>query len=238
MVYTMEFSVALDVFEQYPDLAIGVIIATGIENTAANPEIAECLRRAEEQVRTTLDAENSREHPHIAALQAVHRSFGSNPNKFPPSAQALVKRVLKGGALPSINPLVDIYNIISLRYIVCAGAEDIDACEGDIRLAFAEGTESFLPLGENIEDPPTKGELVYKEDKGVICRQLNWREGDRTKITDSTKQAVVVIEGFAPFSQEDLRKATDELAGMLLQFCHAETRQEILTGEHTSCTVR
>ena len=56
MVYTMEFSVALDVFEQYPDLAIGVIIATGIENTAANPEIAECLRRAEEQVRTTLDA--------------------------------------------------------------------------------------------------------------------------------------------------------------------------------------
>ena len=226
MVYTMEFSVALDVFEQYPDLAIGVIIATGIENTAANPEIAECLRRAEEQVRPTLDAENSREHPHIAALQAVHRSFGSNPNKFPPSAQALVKRVLKGGALPSINPLVDIYNIISLRYIVCAGAEDIDACEGDIRLAFAEGTESFLPLGENIEDPPTKGELV------------NWREGDRTKITDSTKQAVVVIEGFAPFSQEDLRKATDELAGMLLQFCHAETRQEILTGEHTSCTVR
>jgi len=238
MVYTMEFYIAPDVFERYPNLAIGVIVATEIDNTKTPPEVTGQLRQAEEQVRRTLNAENYREHPHIAALQEVHRSFGSNPNKFPPSVQALVKRVLKGGALPSINPLVDIYNLISLKYIVCAGAEDLDACEGDIRLAFAEGTEPFRPLGEEKEDPPAAGELVYKDDKGVICRKLNWRESDRTKITDSTKNAVVVLEGFAPLSREGLSKALDELSGLLQQFCHAQTRLEVLTGEHTSCTVQ
>lgn len=238
MVYVMEFYIAPEVFERYPNLAIGIIVATEIDNTKTQPEITGQLRQEEEQVRRTLNAESYREHPNIAALQEVHRSFGSNPNKFPPSVQALVKRVLKGGALPGINPLVDIYNIISLKYIVCAGAEDFDACGGNIRLAFAEGTESFRPLGEEKEDPPAAGELVYKDDKGVICRKLNWKEGDRTKITDSTKNAVVVLEGFAPLSREVLLQALDELAGMLQTYCRAQTRLEVLTGEHTSCTVR
>jgi len=238
MVYVMEFSVAPDVFGRYPNLAIGVIVATEIDNTKTPPEVTEQLRQAEKQVQNSLDSESFKEHPNIAALQEVHRSFGSNPNKFPPSVQALVKRVLKGGALPSINSLVDIYNIISLKYIVCAGAEDLDACEGDIRLAFAEGTESFRPLGEEKKDPPATGELVYKDDKGVICRKLNWREGDRTKITNSTKNAVVVLEGFAPLTREELSKALDELAGMLQKYCRAQTRLEVLTGGNTSCTVR
>jgi len=234
----MEFSVDHDVFEKHPDLAIGVIIATEIENTKASSEITGLLREAEAHIRNSLDAENFKEHPNIASLQEVHRSFGSNPNKYPPSAQALVKRVLKGGELPSINPIVDLYNIISLRYIVCAGAEDLDVCEGNIRLAYAEGTESFLPLGEEEEDPPSEGELVYKDAIGVICRKLNWREGDRTKITDGTKNAVLVIEGFMPFSRDELEQATQELSGLVQKYCQAQTRVEILTKDNPSCAAK
>ncbi len=244
----MDFSVDPDVFEKHPDLAIGVIIATEIDNTKESSEIADSLHLAEEHVRNTLDIENFKENPNIASLQEVHRSFGSNPNKYPPSAQALVKRVLKGGELPSINPIVDLYNIISLRYIVCAGAEDLDVCEGNIRLAYAEGSESFLPLGlpavasakagEEEEDPPSEGELVYKDDVGVICRKLNWREGDRTKITDGTKNAVIVIEGFAPFSKEDLDRAVKELSELIQEHCNAQIRIETLTKDNPSCTAK
>lgn len=234
----MDFITTPEVFEKYPDLAVGVIIATEIDNTGSFPEIEASLRQEEENIKSKLDVETFREHPNIAALQEVHRAFGNNPNKFPPSAQALVKRILKGGQLPTINPLVDIYNIVSLRYLVCAGAEDTDTCEGDIQLAYADGTESFKPLGEDVEDPPKPGELVYKDDIGVICRKLNWREGDRTKITENTKNAVIVVEGFPPFTRDILETALGDLSELIQKYCGAQTRTEILTSESAQCVVK
>jgi len=232
----MKFLVSPDVFEAHPNAAIGVIIASNIDNTSA-PETESLLRESENQVRSSMDIETFKEHPHIAAMQEVHRSFGNNPNKFPPSSQALVKRVLKGGDLPSINPLVDLYNVISLRHVTCVGAEDSDVCEGDIRLAYADGTEEFIPLGASENDPPKEGELVYKDDKGVICRKLNWREGDRTKITENTKNAVIVVEGFPPLAKDDLQKILEELSELVQKHCKADTRIEVLTKENGECDV-
>ena len=234
----MDFIVSPDVFESHPDLMIGVVVTTEIDNTNSSPEIAELLRDAEHLVQKTIKLDYFKDHPNIEALQEVHRSFGSNPNKYPPSIQALVKRILKGGELPSINPLVDLYNVISLRYVVCAGAEDLDSCEGDIRLAFADGNESFVLLGETEESPPDLGELVYKDDIGVICRKLNWREGDRTKTSDKTSNAIVIIEGFPPFTQEHLEQAANEISELLQKYCHAHTKTEILDKDHPFCSVQ
>lgn len=228
----VNFLIESNVLSDHPGMAIGVIVATGIDNASGQP-IANLLREVEQQVCKTYTVESFKEHPNLRAMHEIHRSFGNNPNKFPPSAQALLKRVLKGGQLPSINPLVDLYNVISLRYVVCAGAEDTDLCEGDVRLAYAEGTEQFLPLGEAAEDPPVKGELVYKDDKGVICRKLNWREGDRTKITNNSKNAIIVVEGFPPLTKEKLHSILEELAQLVQQYCKAQTRIAILDKEQS-----
>ena len=229
----VNFLIEPNVLSDHPGMAIGVIVATDIDNATEQPT-ADLLREAEQQVRNAYTIESFKEHPNLKAMHEIHRSFGNNPNKFPPSAQALVKRVLKGGQLPTINTLVDLYNVISLRYVVCAGAEDLDLCEGNVRLAKAEGTEHFLPLGEAAEDSPTTGELVYKDDKGVICRKLNWREGDRTKITNSTKNAIVVVEGFPPLTKEALGSILDELAQLIQQHCKAQTHIAILDKEHSA----
>lgn len=224
----MQFRVDPLVFSLFPDLAIGIIVTLNLDNTGAL-RTEPLLREAEEQTRRMLDAETFKDHPHLVAMQEVHRSFGNNPNTFPPSMQALLKRVLKGGNLPVINPLVDLYNVISLRNVVCVGAEDIDMCEGDIRLSYADGTEAFVPLGKEGNDPPIKGELVYKDDAGVICRKLNWREGDRSKITDITRNAVIVVEGFPPVSQDALRGVLEELADLVREHCGGELRVEVLS---------
>ena len=226
----MNFLIEANVLSDHPNMAIGLIVATGMDNATEQP-IADLLREAEQQICKSYTLESFKEHPNLKAMHDIHRSFGNNPNKFPPSAQALMKRVLKGGQLPSINPLVDLYNVISLRYVVCAGAEDLDLCAGDVRLAKAEGTEHFLPLGEAEEDPPAKGELVYKDDRGVICRKLNWRESDRTKITRSSKNAIVVVEGFPPLIREKLHSILEELAQLIQQYCQAQTRIAILDRE-------
>lgn len=228
----MKFKISNAVFKKFPSLNIGIIIGRDIDNTKTNPEIESLLRESESNIQRSFQVKTFKEHPKIVSLQEAHRAFGNNPNKFPPSHQALTKRILKGNKLPSINPIVDIYNIISLRYIVPAGGEDLDACMGDIQLVFADGTEEFIPLGEQENNPPTKGEAVYKDDKGVICRKLDWREGDRTKLTEKTKNAVLVIEAFPPVTREELQNALTEMQDLVQKYCKGSLQIHILNAEH------
>jgi len=231
----MKFSVSPEIFSNYPGLTVGVLVVNDIDNSGKHNEIIDLLRSTEKEAEQLITPEEVNEHPKIAAVRESHRKFGSNPKKYPPSVQAIVKRVVKGGNLPIINPLVDLYNIISLKHIVPAGGENLDAAEGEIKLTYADGTEEFIELGDTENTPPDEGEVVYKDDKGVICRKFNWREGDRTKLTEDTKNAVLVIEGLPPVTPEEVRIASEELKELIDKYCGGENTVHLLDAESPEC---
>lgn len=140
----MKFIIDQNIFEQFPELKIGILVTQGVTNTDHPREIETLLRQAETEVRARPEIEVVNEYPLIASWREVHRKFGSNPKEYPPSIQALIKRVIKGGQLPTINPLVDLYNYSSLKYIIPAGGEDLDQCVGEIILTYAKGDEVCL----------------------------------------------------------------------------------------------
>lgn len=229
----MQFTITDTVIAKIPSLLVGIIACRGISNIPSPPEVIALLREAENGVRASIaDVDALKLHPNIAALQEVHRSFGSNPNKFPPSSFALAKRVLKGGQLPAINTLVDLYNVISLKYLLPAGGEDLDLSVGDIELTVAKGGEPFTPLGETENDPALPGEIIYRDDVGVICRKLDWREGVRTCLTEKTTNAVLVIEAVPPTDRTTLQAALDELCVMVLKFAQGTAMVHILDGDN------
>jgi DNA/RNA-binding domain of Phe-tRNA-synthetase-like protein len=69
-----------------------------------------------------------------------------------------------------------------------------------------------VPLGSEQAQPPQSGEVIYRDDTGVICRCWNWREAERTKLTPGTKDAFLCIEALTPADGEQLRTASQELA--------------------------
>jgi DNA/RNA-binding domain of Phe-tRNA-synthetase-like protein len=210
------FSLSPAVLQKFPNLNVGILFVKGAKNGPASSDITSLLRAEEARVRSEFtDPEQLKSHPMIAAWQQVHRDFGSNPNKFMCSIHALLKRVVKGGELPAIGALVDAYNIISLRYKSPVGGEDLDTCQGDISLKLADGTEAFTALGEEGNDPPLPGEVIYADAVGVLCRRFNWREAARTCLTEKTKNAVLVIECIPPMTEADLKKALEELTALI-----------------------
>lgn len=209
----MEFSLSPAILTLFPQLRVGLVWVRGCANRYAGNGLEDLLRAEEAALRARLTEESLKTHPTILAWQEAHRVFGSNPNKFPPSMQALAKRVIKGGSLPSINPLVDAYNIVSLRYLLPAGGEDFDRCEGAVTLAVAEGGEPFIELGATENTPAEPGEVLYRDDAGAIVRKFNWREADRTKLTDHTLHAVLVLESLLP--DEPLAQALADLAALV-----------------------
>jgi len=55
------------------------------------------------------------EDPTVAALRRLFKAAGTDPSRYRPSSEALLRRLLKGEELPRIHPLVDLNNQLSVE---------------------------------------------------------------------------------------------------------------------------
>jgi len=154
---------------------------------------------------------------HLSSWADVYSRFGAKPNRTPCSAQALRKRVLKDGTLPAINPVVDLYNAVSLRFAVPVGGENIDAYAGAPRLTVADGTEQFdtVANGAPAIEHPARGEVVWRDDLSVTCRRWNWRQGTRTRLDSFTGRMWFVLESLDTMPMDALEEAAIALEAEL-----------------------
>ncbi|GAB5097808.1 B3/B4 domain-containing protein [Caballeronia sp. HLA56] len=154
---------------------------------------------------------------HLSAWADVFRKFGAKPQRTACSAEALRTRVLKSGGLPSIDPVVDLYNAISLRFAVPVGGENFDAYVGMPQLVISDGTEAFDTVKHGVPavEVPESGEVVWRDDVGVTCRRWNWRQGVRTRLTADAKQMWFVVESLPEMPVAALHEAGDALVSGL-----------------------
>jgi DNA/RNA-binding domain of Phe-tRNA-synthetase-like protein len=213
----------------FPEALIGIVVASGIDNRRAEEEARAELAAAVAQVTPAIDGHELAAHPAVAPWREAYRRFGVKPSRHRSSIEGLLRSVPAGGPR-SINPLVDLYNAVSLRHMLPCGGEDLAAVRGDMRLTLAAGGESFVPLGSAEESPPLPGEVVYADDAGIICRAWNWREAERTKLTPETTRAVLVIEALPPRTAGDLLAACGDLAESVSNHLGASCRIALLGG--------
>lgn len=156
---------------------------------------------------------------HLAAWAETFRKFGAKPQRTPCSAEALRKRVLRDGSLPSLDPIVDLYNAISIEYAIPVGGENIEAYVGSPRLVVADGTEPFDTMKEGAPafEYPDPGEVVWRDDKGVTCRRWNWRQGVRTRLGADAKSMWFILESLPAMPLEAFTEAGDKLIEGLQQ---------------------
>ena len=207
-----KFVVEDEFWNLFPNAKIGVVICHGIDNSIKDKEEYKemILQGEEEALKHLKDAEFSNNQV-IKVWREAFKEFKTKKGARS-SIEALLKRVHNGNHIGTINPLVDIYNSISLKYALPCGGEDIDKFIGDIRLTRAIGNEEFIPLGTDENSPPYEGEIVYKDNDGAICRCWNWREAVRTMLTENTNNAFLCIELVDESRFEEFENALNDLA--------------------------
>ncbi len=224
----MKLSATPEFFELFPDASVALVIVRGIDNSRRGDE-ADLLRAAQAGASARLGGAVLAEHPRIHCWREAYRAFGAKPKDYPSSIENLLRRALKGEPLRSVNPLVDLYNVVSLTHLLPAGGEDLDAIDGDIVLTRASSAETPVKLlGENEERAPKPGEVLYKDERGAICRRWNWKEADRTKLTGTTRNAVLVLEALPPILASELEAAARELERLVVERCGGDARVEVL----------
>lgn len=223
------YSVDARIFEDFPGYLRGVVVAADVTNGESPGELVALLRDAEDALRSQVSVECVAEHPRIASWREAFRSFGARPSDFRSSIEAMARRVLRGHELPSINALVDIGNIVSLRHIMPVGGHDFGVMRGDIALRFAAGTEDFLAIGSDEAEHPEPGEVVFVEGDTVLTRRWVWRQSVHTAATLDTTHVEINVDGMPPVTADDVMLACNELAGLVKRFCGGEAKIELLS---------
>lgn len=199
-----------------PDFAVLALAVGGLANGPGDAASEALLTAAEAHARTAA----GHLPPHVAAWQEAYRAFGAKPQRTASSVEALWRRAL-GPGLPRVNWLVDVYNALSVRHLLPVGGEDLSRFAGPIRLVRATGIEAFDTMkdGAPASDPPLAGEVVWADDLGVTCRRWNWRQGTRTRLTESTTTALFLLERLAPLPLDALDAAADALLATIGARC-------------------
>lgn len=207
-------SVDQSVFELRPDFRLVSLSVSGFFwGKADDPEVEKFVRYAEEQA---LVADSERD-AHLLAWSETYNAFGSKPKRFPCSADALLKRTIRDGVLPRINPLVDVYNAVSILHGLPVGGEDQSHYRGCPRLTRADGSETFdtTKNGEPHTENPDAGEVIWRDEAGVTCRRWNWRQGTRTRIEEGASELWFVLEALHPLPAARLEEATDQMVHLI-----------------------
>lgn len=220
-----KFIVAAELFELFPEACFGVVVAEEVNNETSSQAVAALLEAQARTLNQELGGTNVREHPHVAVWRDAFQKLGLNPNKFPSSIEALAKRIAKKAELPSINKIVDLVNVLSLKYILPMGAHDREILPGDIELRLASHEDIFVPFGATDPEPVDDGEVVYVTGNMVRTRKWVWRQGEKAKVVPKTKRLFCPIDAFYGTTDQAAKAAQAELAAMLEEHCKAKTRQ-------------
>ncbi len=220
------------VFAQFPGYLRGVVVAHDVSNGDSPDELITELRQAEASLRGTIKVEALAEHPRIKSWREAFRAFGAKPSEFRSSIEAMTRRVLRNEALPTINALVDIGNLISLRYLVPTGGHAIDGLRDDMILRPATGQESFTPFGSDQTESPMPSEIIFAEGNIVLTRRWVWRQANHTLLLATTRAVEFNVDALPPVSSSEVEGICTEIMRLVQRFCGGQARYEVLSRQH------
>lgn len=185
--------------DRFPDFRVAVLVCEDLAIPAARPpELDRLITAREAAARARYGGAELAEIPGIAAWRAAYKGFGIKKTSYRCSVERLMKNALAERPLPAINPFVDAYNAVSLAAVACIGADDLGKAEGPFAFRYSRPGDSFIDMaaeaGEDPNDPPKDGEVVYAGASHVLCRRWNWRQDARSIITPATSRAILTIQ--------------------------------------------
>jgi DNA/RNA-binding domain of Phe-tRNA-synthetase-like protein len=205
------------ILERFPTVVGGVIHATGVANGPTPPALAEAFGAEAVAVRERLGDTPLSELPTLAAWRRVFHRFGVDPTQYRSAAEALLRRLVKQGELPAIGVLVDLANLVSIRYALPVAVFDQRGVSGGTIVRFARGDERWADLGSSATEHPEPGEVIFTDEADVVsARRWCWRQSAASAAREDTTEVLVTVEGHHETAAADVARALGDLETLLV----------------------
>lgn len=222
-----------DILARFPSICGGVILAHDLKDGPTPAELLEKFLAEQRAVLRRLGDSPLSELPSLAAWRSAFRLFGVDPTKYRSAAEALLRRLIKKGDIPSISALVDLCNLVSIRYALPVAALDARQLSGPITVQFATGSESFTAHDSPAPEHPEPGEVIFVDPAGqVVARRWCWKQSASSTVGWDTRGAVITIEAHHASGQADVRAALSDLSELLANYIRGKITSSILDAGH------
>jgi DNA/RNA-binding domain of Phe-tRNA-synthetase-like protein len=221
------------ILARFPTVVGGVILAQNMTN-GPTPDSLQTMYQAEQQATLQhISATPLSQIPSLSAWRSAFRGFDVEPTQYRSAAEALLRRLTKKGDIPSINLLVDLGNLVSIRYALPVAVFDTRTLQGSVAVHFADGSERYTTLGESEVDHPQPGEVVFSdESKLVIARRWCWRQSEQSAASAETRSAIITVEAHHPAGHRDIETALNDLLALLQEYAGGHFISAVLDAEH------
>ena len=219
-----------DILSRYPQVVGGVLVSDGLVNGPTPASLKEGYHAEQQATIARIGDTPLSEINTLKAWRSAFRDFGVNPTRYRSAAEALLRRLTKKGDIPSINSIVDICNMVSIRYALPVAAFDRRELTGPITVKFADGSENFTPLFQKEYEHPEPGEVIFADNVGlVVARRWCWRQSDESATQIDTTSAVFTVESHHTAGETDIQSALDDLQELLMEYVGEISEKGILT---------
>jgi len=219
----MEVKIDVQLKNRFPDLKVLACKIKGVKVEKRNVELEKFEDQIINHVRERYDLESLKDGLTFRAYRDFFWKIGIDPTKIRPAAEALIRRVLAGRTILRINTLVDAYNLASIKTEIALAAFDADKLKGELVMRFAEKGEKFLGIG--MEKPMSlKGGEIVVSDSEKLVAVYPYRDADNTKITEKTKNVMLLVCGVPGIGEETLQNAGQVALEYITRFCNGEGR--------------
>lgn len=211
----IEIEISGKVKEGVPALRV-LKMCAGVQNAPTCEALKELMERKAQEFKGSMQVADINRRPGIAATRAAYKTFGKDPNRYRPSQEQLMRRILNGKELYYISNVVDLFNYVSIASGYSIGAFDAQKIAGNrLVLGVGESGEPYEGIGRgvlNIEGMP-----VYRDEVGGVGTPTS--DNERTKIDEDTTELVVTVNMYGEeMPPEEVIALSREL---LETYCHA-----------------
>lgn len=215
MIKEIDIEFSPEIAAAAPGLRV-IRLSADVVNGPTDPQLRQELEELAARIKQTYLIADINKRPGIAATRAVYKALGKDPNRYRPSQEQLMRRIVNDKGLYFISNLVDVCNYVSVACGCSIGAFDSDAIDGDIlTLGAGRAGEPYEGIGRgplNIEGLP-----VYRDRTGGVGTPTS--DNERTKVSDTTRRLTVCINVYGA------EMTDDEVIGlyvrMLRRYCGA-----------------
>ncbi len=205
-----------EILDRFPFISGGFVVGKGLKNRISPVEVVRLYQLEQEAVKNRIGDTPLSELPTLAGWRTAFRAFGVDPTGYRSAAEALLRRLTKKGDIPSINVIVDLCNLVSIRYGLPVAAIDTRLVNLPITVRFARGDEAFVNLNQLEADHPSPGEVIFIDEKDVvIARRWCWRQSEESAAREETTDVLITIEAQNEGGSELVRKAANDLQDLL-----------------------
>lgn len=210
------FAYSPEIADWFPGIRAAVLAVTGTTNGPTPPALADAFGATQSAALARIGTTQLSEIESLAAWRRAFAAFGVKPTQYRSSAEALLRRLTKRGSIPSINLLVDIGNLLAVRYGLPVAVFDQAPVSGGTVVRFATGVERFTDIATGERSDPEAGEVVFVDDAGLVsARRWCWRQSAESGARPETSEVLVTIEALHRGAEAATAAALEDAVALL-----------------------